>query len=206
MIARKFTVYCHTNKINGKKYVGITGQKPELRWKNGQGYQTHPHFYSAIKKYGWHNFLHEILYTQLTKEEAEGMERKLIAEYNSSDPKFGYNKTLGGDGCFEMSEEVRAKMGKSRKGKKMSPEFVEKNRISHLGQPAWNKGIPWSDEMKAKCGGKSVTCIETGKSYRTAHEAAKENGIDFSSVCKCCRGKKKTCGGYHWKWAEDKSL
>jgi group I intron endonuclease len=203
---RKYTVYCHTNKINGKKYVGITGNKPEYRWKNGLGYQNHPHFFAAIKKYGWHNFWHEALYTGLTKAEAEEWETKLIKEYNSSDRNFGYNKTLGGDSNFSMSEEVRAKMGKSRIGKKMPPELVEKNRISHLGQPAWNKGKPWSDEMKAKCGGKSVTCVETGKVYRTAHEAAKENGLDFSSVCKCCRGKSNTCGGYHWKWTEEDAV
>ena len=34
-----WTVYMHVNKINGKKYVGITSQKPEERWKNnGIGY------------------------------------------------------------------------------------------------------------------------------------------------------------------------
>ena len=79
---RKYAVYCHTNKINGKKYVGITGNKPEYRWKNGLGYQNHPHFFAAIKKYGWHNFWHEVLYTGLTKAEAEEWETKLIKEYN----------------------------------------------------------------------------------------------------------------------------
>lgn len=36
------------------------------------------------------------------------------------------------------------------KDKKMSLEFIEKNRQSHLGLPAWNKGISLSDEQKEK--------------------------------------------------------
>ena len=35
-----FTVYCHINKINGKKYVGITKQNPEIRWHSGNGYNN----------------------------------------------------------------------------------------------------------------------------------------------------------------------
>ena len=200
---RKYTVYCHTNKINGKKYIGITGQNPKKRWANGLGYQKHKHFYFSILKYGWHNFSHEILYVDLSKQEAEYWEKFLIKEYKTTDRNFGYNKTFGGDSNFSMSEEVRLKISKFKKGKKQTPEQVEKNRISHLGQKPWNKGKPWPDEMKAKCGGKSVICVETKKIYRTAHEAAKENNLDFSSICKCCRGKQKTCGGYHWKWAEE---
>ena len=34
-----YTVYCHIFP-NGKRYVGITKQKPEYRWDNGNGYRN----------------------------------------------------------------------------------------------------------------------------------------------------------------------
>lgn len=40
---KKWCVYVHIAP-NGKKYVGITSQKPEKRWNHGEGYQRHPYF------------------------------------------------------------------------------------------------------------------------------------------------------------------
>ena len=53
-----YSVYCHLNKINGKRYIGITFRPVLKRWKNGKGYnEVHqPIFAAAIKKYGWNNF------------------------------------------------------------------------------------------------------------------------------------------------------
>lgn len=46
---------------SNKRYIGITSQKPEIRWANGKGYSYNKHFYRAIQKYGWDNFEHRIL-------------------------------------------------------------------------------------------------------------------------------------------------
>lgn len=92
---RKWTVYMHINKINGKKYIGITSTKPEKRWKNGHGYKKQM-FYNAIKKYGWDNFEHKILYTELTECDAKSKEIELIDKYNTVFKEFGYNNDIGG--------------------------------------------------------------------------------------------------------------
>jgi hypothetical protein len=48
-VIEMYTVYQHKNKINGKNYFGITSRNPVERWrKDGSGYKTSPHFYSAI--------------------------------------------------------------------------------------------------------------------------------------------------------------
>ena len=74
-IKNKWTVYMHINKLNNKKYVGITSRNPNERWgKNGNRYKSSPHFYSAIQKYGWDNFEHIILKDNLTSEEADKLE------------------------------------------------------------------------------------------------------------------------------------
>ena len=49
---------------------------------------------------------------------------------------------------------------------------------------------------------KSVQCIETGITYPSAHEAARQTGIDYSKICAVCRGERNTTGGYHWKYKD----
>ena len=105
-----FIVYMHINKINQKKYIGITSKKPEERWgANGQGYHNQ-YFSKAIAKYGWDNFDHIILCEGLEEDEAKQMEVQLIAEYNSNNAELGYNLTIGGDGVVKYYTEEERKL------------------------------------------------------------------------------------------------
>ena len=88
-----YLVYIHTNKINGKKYIGITSKKSSQRFRNGRGYCSR--FGNAIKKYGWNNFKHEILYNNLTRNQAEMIESELIKFYKTTFEKYGYNTYSG---------------------------------------------------------------------------------------------------------------
>lgn len=153
---KPFIVYCHTNLLNGKKYIGITCQTPEQRFRNGKGYRSSPHFYNAIQKYGWDNFDHSILYYGLSIEEAKKKEIELIKRYKTRTEKYGYNISPGGEGaCGEDSpwfgrhhtEETKKKMSKQRKGMKQSDESRRK-RSDTL------KGRIISEETKVKMRGK----------------------------------------------------
>lgn len=72
-----WSVYIHITPSN-KYYVGITSKEPCERWRNGFGYYSQKYFYNAIQKYGWDNIYHEIVASNLTKEEANNFEKLLI--------------------------------------------------------------------------------------------------------------------------------
>lgn len=116
---KKFIVYKHTNKVNGKVYIGITSQKAERRWgKNGEKYiKDNQYFGNAIKKYGWDGFTHEILIDNLTKEKAEQYEIDLIELYESTNRDKGYNISIGGglNIGFKFSEKSKNLMSETRK-------------------------------------------------------------------------------------------
>lgn len=108
-----YSVYKHTFP-NNKVYIGITSRKPKSRWGlNGNGYKLQSLIYHAIKKYGWDNIQHEILFQGLTKEEAEKIEIELIKKYKSNNIIFGYNIANGGN---SVSEDTKKKISEALKG------------------------------------------------------------------------------------------
>lgn len=91
-------VYKITNKINGKEYVGITNNITK-RWGNEKSYPKDPNkrqvIQEAIHKYGSENFDFQVLYRNISIEEAVSLEEELIAKLNSVVPN-GYNVHPGG--------------------------------------------------------------------------------------------------------------
>lgn len=205
MEEKRWKVYVHTNKTNGKKYVGITSREnPNHRWQNGTGYHENSHFRAAIKKYGWDNFEHEILYTGLTAEEAKAIERKLIKEWNTQDRNFGYNMTSGGDGTpdYHPSEETRRKLSEARRKENLSEETLRR-RSEGL------RGRAFSEEHKRKIGegnSKAIDMLSKAgeflKRFSSAKEAEDELNINHSHISQCCNGIRQTTGGYKWRFAQ----
>lgn len=138
---KKFLVYKHTSPSN-KVYIGITSRNAEKRWNGGSGYTNNPYFIYAIKKYGWDNFKHEVLFENLSKEEACEKEKELIAKYGSNKRNKGYNITAGGE-ANSASEEGRKRISIANKGKKVSDET--RTKISKA-----RKGHSMSDESRQK--------------------------------------------------------
>lgn len=134
---RCWTVYVHTNMVNGKMYVGITSESVNRRWRNGKGYKAGV-FKNAIQKYGWDGFEHEVVSENLTESEAKAFEITLIRELDTHvDNRNGYNCTEGGDGC-KLSKEARLKISIANTGRiKLQEELDYRSEImSNGGNPS----------------------------------------------------------------------
>jgi group I intron endonuclease len=86
-------IYLTTNKINGKKYVGMCKSTHEKNYL-GSGKLIK----QAIKKYGKENFERVVLQECDTFEELSKAEKHWIEKYNAVDSDDFYNLTDGGFG------------------------------------------------------------------------------------------------------------
>lgn len=156
-----YYVYMHTSPSN-KRYVGITKQKPEQRWGRGRNYKNNSYFTSAIEKYGWDNFKHEILHEVSSLEEAKVLEIETIATYRSDDREFGYNLSKGGDPCNRgLGEEGRKQNRREYERKYYSdPNNRERRR-------AWERNYENSREYKDKKNAYNKT--DARKQHRTEY-------------------------------------
>lgn len=50
---------------------------------------------------------------------------------------------------------------------------------------------------------RAVFCVELNKTFDCAKRVEEELGIWGSAICQACKGKIKTAGGFHWRYADD---
>lgn len=222
-----YTVYKHTSP-SGKVYIGITARPVSRRWHGGSAYRNNAHFYAAIKKYGWDAFQHAILAEGLTKEAACDMEVRLIAEYDSTNPAKGYNRSCGGDKTtlgFKVSPETRRKISQALTGKRKGVPHTREH-AEHISQGLEGHTVTAAtrEKLRAAMGGRfntaearakqktntprgekhpkatAVLCLDTGESYPTIQAAAEAHGLRRNSVSACCRGLQQTAGGLRWEY------
>jgi len=119
---------------NGKKYIGITSQKPiEKRWySTGTGYRKCPKMWNAILRYGWESVEHVVLFEDLPQSVAEAAEMALIEEHDTI--RNGYNIERGGNVTGTHSEETKRKIGAANKGKIVSEETRRKLSLINKGK------------------------------------------------------------------------
>ena len=216
-----FCVYKHTSP-NGKVYIGITSKKPEIRWANGHGYKNNPYFYRAIKKYGWENFEHEILYEGLTECQANIIEQMMISSYKSTNRRRGYNISVGGGAMTgrKHSDESKAKMSKKAKGRKVWCEGLKLSdeHKQHLSES--HRGLKQSEHTKRKRAEKlkghrvnkkaiekPVIKMSLSGDQIEVYESLTQAAISIGSqsvahISECCKGKRNQFKGFKWKYAE----
>jgi group I intron endonuclease len=224
-----YSAYCFTNKINNKKYVGITCN---IKRRYNQHKNTNSRavvFCLAIKKYGFENFDFLVLKENLSLKDAKLIERQFIKDFNSIVPN-GYNRTKGGDSSVKHTKETIEKIveknriwrlinGHQMTGKKHSEETKKLLKESALkrtdrpsGEAHWNFGMKHKESTKKKMSikqslgnngfSKQVIDLNTNIIYSCINEAKLIYGISHSFISMVCSGKRKS-NKYKFKYLKD---
>lgn len=203
-----YIVYCHESP-SGKRYVGITRQLFWKRWNYGIGYRDNHHFNNAIKKYGWKNIEHYILFENLDEKTAKAKEIELIALWDLTNPKKGYNISKGGDNPAPMSEEGKKKVSEALQGnlhglgKKRSEEVRKILSIHKMGANNPMYGKPSHRRRKVIQYDFDFNIIAI---YDSMHEASQQTKVSVGNIGTCCHRKRNWAGGFIWRYADDDSM
>lgn len=149
----KYVVYCHTNRINGKRYIGqcqlyvkcdTAYEAMMKRWKrhcDGAKSGLEWMLSRAIRKYQPESFDHNVLEIVDTLQDANLREIELIREYQTffrDNPDKGYNMTRGGDGTVGHVPWNKGKKcpehGQKVKNRKFSPHTDEWKHAQSLAK------------------------------------------------------------------------
>lgn len=202
-------IYCITNSINNKQYIGKTLGTVEQRFKEHcrdckKDKLCNRPLYAAMRKYGIECFTIETL-----EEIADPNELALREQFWITDRKTygntGYNATIGGDGKPYLNYELIKKdflLGLNTK------EVSIKHHIDEGSARKIRKlyNIPVIHKGKKVCQyNKNGELIKTHNSIRQAFQSIlKENSTLSHSghrhIIECCQGKSKTAYGYVWKY------
>ena len=93
-------VYCITNHLNGKQYVGITGRSLEQRF--AEHCKAESYIGKAIRKHGVENFTIKEIDEANTRQDLFEKEMMWIDKLGTFGR--GYNLTLGGDGVLTLQK------------------------------------------------------------------------------------------------------
>ena len=144
-------IYMVKNCVNGKVYIGSTGDvnhrfnKHEYDLNNSIHHNDH--LQRAWNKYGSDSFEFKTLMV-CPDNERNHCEQMFIDLYDSQNHEFGYN--IRDADSHSIAEETKVKMSKARIGYKWSEESKKKLSESISGKNHWNYGNKHSDETKQK--------------------------------------------------------
>ena len=196
-------IYIIKNTNNGKVYIGqsvnveyrISNHFSKLKCKR----HDNDHLQRAYDKHP-SAFTWELLCT-CEQSELDDLEIKYIAEYNSADPEYGYNKQYGGQAEHRCTPETRKKMSEVKKGKRFSEEHRKK-----IGEA--NRRRKLSEETKRKIGAqqkRAVIQTDLDGNFVARHESIKEATVavglsSTNSIRNALTGKTVQSAGYGWKY------
>lgn len=174
-------IYCFTNLINQKKYIGSSCSiDPQRRYNQHIYWVNHPNtkkgqypLYCAIRKYGIENFSYtilEYLNDNINELQLREIEKKYIINNNSLVPN-GYNQTL--DTLHPLNDiKTYEKMKETKRNNaKRIAEIDNNNNIIQI--------------------------------WRSIVDCAEQTGYNEKHLASCCRGERKTTNGKMFCWIDN---
>lgn len=189
-------IYCIQNTINQKKYIGLSTNIEQrlknhlisLRNKNTK--RENEHLIKSFHKYGEDAFQARIIIV-CDQNILAPMEQYLIKIFKTYNPKFGYNKTVGGE-RNQPTIETRKKISESKKGKN-NPFYGRKHSDETKKKISeYRKGKKLFDETKKKMSeyhkGKKLS-DETKKKISESLKGRKHSDEAKKKISKSKKGK-----------------
>lgn len=210
-------IYKMTNKINGKIYIGKTKKSiseriaQHINDSKREKNKNRP-IYIAIKEYGIDNFSIEEI-EEVPEEKADERERYWIEYYRSF--KFGYNSTFGGSGKNYIDYDLVAETYKNVHCISKTAELCNCH-VDSVRNVLNQKNIEIDKIYPIKLISKIVNMYDKNGNYiqtfSSTREASRflikkynlnpESESGYSShISECCKGKRKTCYGFIWRFA-----
>lgn len=172
-------IYCFTNNINQKKYIGSTILK-DIKRRYSQhiynsshpnAHQYHYPLYEAIRKYGIQNFTFSILETvNCDEQQLREIEAQYIIKYNCLTPN-GYNQTINTLHPINDIKSYQKVSQTKRDQAKCVAEIDENNNILQT----WNSIVDCAEELL----------------------------ISERHIAGCCRGERHSVQGKRFCWLDD---
>ena len=191
-----YTVYRLENVVTKKNYIGMTSRNPKRRWSSGYNGKMG----DAINNYPFDLCWRKSIEFQTpNKEQALELESELMKWYDSVEN--GYNTSTYGNMHYERTEEHRKKISEALSGKN-NPMFGmtgEKN-------PWYGKHPTEETRRKMSDSKPKKPVLQFSKNgefiaeYPSVREAEIQTGCNQGNICLCCNGKRKSCGGYIWRY------
>ena len=196
-------VYVATNSVNGKQYVGVTMRylchRKYTHFRMALKGNSQSAFHRALRKYGKEAFTFALLGKFDTFDEAKRQEINFISMLRPA-----YNMTKGGDGSvgYRHTQEERKRISERNKGrpgpwrgKGIPPGFLVRDDLWRARIGAAHRGRKMSAEKVAsmmekrgnKAGFKGIACLNDGKEFPSAAEAARYYGVQSNVVLNICK-------------------
>ena len=222
-------IYKIENLKNGKVYIGQT-KRPNNRWKdhiagskNRNRWSYNKPLYADMRKLGVQSFIFSIL-EECDDSNMNAREAYWIEAFDSQNEEHGYNIYGGGrgDGIYITRPVLQYDLD----GNYIATYTNQCVASRHTGLDNASIGKVCNGKMKS-CGGflwtyskadkprpykkqahyikPVIQCDINGKALRkfdSLKDAGRFIGVNSKSISDCCKGKKTSCAGYVWRFAQ----